>query len=97
MSGLPHLIERRAKMLSQGIQARRRLLAESLAPKGQRPPFHVVMSKPEALAFWKKHWTDDIGVLLRQRLTPLETLEMEGLISGTDEEQVFPGNGRAGR
>ena len=88
MSNAEHILERRAHLLAGKLSARRDLLVQALAPKGQRPPFTEQMSKPEAVAWWRAHRYDDLGKQVLDRMGPADVMELDQALSQANEAQM---------
>lgn len=76
-----HRLERRAKLLSAGLQARREALRMALAAPGQRPPFSEQLARPAALSWWRKHRGDELGARVLANMRPDSILELDQALS----------------
>ena len=83
MADLGHVLERRATLLAGKLTARKRILVQSLAPKGQRPPFTEQLSKADALAFWQAHRNDQQGAEVLARMNDVDIAELDAALAQT--------------
>ena len=76
-SNIEHVMERRAARLASAISHRIEVMVEFLKPDGAPPVFTTKMSRREALEFWRRHRTDEIGSALLARMTPEQVAELD--------------------
>lgn len=99
MSEQEQMIERRARLLAQKMQARVDVLRNQIAPEGQRPPFTKSLGNDNALKFWMQHRYDPIGAQILQGFRPQDIAELDTALANYSEQlqlgRVGPGNGLA--
>lgn len=79
-SNIEHVMERRAAKLAGAIKHRIEVMVAFLAPDG-RPIFTTKVSGAEALDFWRRHRTDEVGMALLQRMTPEQVMELDARLA----------------
>ncbi len=89
MADIDNVLERRANLLAGKLTQRRDLIRQTLAPPGQRPPFTTQLNHREALAFWRQHWSDDLGQQVKAGMAPQDLLELQLALSRANEEEMF--------
>ncbi len=87
-----HRLEKRASLLADGLVHRLEIARNAVAPKGERPPFSVQMTRGEALMFWRQHFFDPVGLRLREAMTPDAQLELALALSRENERQAMEGD-----
>jgi hypothetical protein len=94
MADAEHVIERRARILSQKMQHRADLIRDFIAPEGQRPPFTKMLQNDQALKWWSAHRYDHLGARVLQTMRPgdiadLDVALMRGMEQAGDQGQVM--------
>lgn len=77
MAQAEHRLEKRSQLLAARIKERGQAIRDAVAAPGQRPPFHVALSKPDALAWWREHFDDDLGQSVLTSWTPDQVAELQ--------------------
>jgi len=90
-----HVIERRARLLSQKMMRRSALIRDFIAPEGQRVPFTKMLQNDQAIKWWTAHRYDHLGARVLQTMRPgdiadLDLALMRGAESNADQGQVMP-------
>ena len=67
--------------MADAMLARIELLRFMLAPPGERPVFHELKSKPEALRWWRQHRYDELGQQALQTMDRQAVLELDVALS----------------
>lgn len=76
-----HRLERRARRLGEEMVRRVDLVKTFLAPPGHRQPFREALSKPAALAWWRRHRYDSFGQQVLARMSLEDIMELDTAIS----------------
>lgn len=87
-----HLLERRARMLADGMLARKNMLTQALLPKGSRPPFTQQLSEKDALSFWQRNRHSALGKKVLERMSTEDILELDLALSKAAEGELDAGN-----
>jgi hypothetical protein len=80
-----HALERRARVGGERLRARIRVVANSLARPGERPPFTTALTDREALAFWRRHRFDAVGAEVLARMRPAQIQELDLTLARANE------------
>lgn len=76
-----YAIERRASALGQAIPKRIEMMRQAITPDGKRPPFTEQLSERDALAWWRAHRFDHLGLQLTANMTQMAVLELDRALS----------------
>jgi hypothetical protein len=82
-SSLEHVMERRATKLASAIEHRIEVMVTFLKPPGQPPVFSRSVPRAQALDFWRRHRTDEVGAELLQRMTPEQVMALDAALAGS--------------
>lgn len=82
-----HRLERRARLMGEGLKRNIAMIRAQVAPEGERPPFHVQKSKDEALAWWRAHRHDELGAAALQTWKPDEIVDLDRRLSERIEQE----------
>lgn len=74
-------------MAASRLESRVEMVRKSLAGEGGRPPFTEMLSQGDALAFWRRHFDDDIGRKLRREMSPQDQVELQTALAGAIEAE----------
>lgn len=86
-SGDERRLERRSHLIADGLKARISTIAQTLTPKGEAAPYMERQSREKALAWWSKHYTDELGQQVLAQMKPAEILALNTEISRYAAEQ----------
>ena len=84
-----HFLETLSHSLADRIASRKEMLVQVFLPPGERAPFTTLLSKPKALAWWRRHRFDSYGQGLLQNMAPEPILELDNALSQANEEVLF--------
>lgn len=85
-----HRLSNRATMLAGRIGQRKALIRDMMAPTGTAV-FSERLSQPDALAFWQKNRTNEVGAAILANWKPEQILELDNRLSNFAEmNQVLP-------
>jgi hypothetical protein len=89
-----HKLERRSRLLADAIKARTTTLAQSITPRGGRPPFTDSLNRTQAMEWWSKHRYDPYGETLVKRMQPTDVMQLDNALGAyMAEKQRMGPNG----
>ena len=87
LAEIEYIMERRARLLADAIKHRIEVLLYLLKEPGQRPVFTKKLSQREALAWWRAHRTDPLGMRLMATMSPGQIMDIDRALSAQIEEE----------
>jgi hypothetical protein len=87
-SNIEHVMERRASRLAAAIEHRIGVMVAFLKPAGRPPVFTRRVGRKEALEFWRRHRTDELGMQLLSRMTPEQVMELDRALAMPSEPMM---------
>lgn len=91
MADIEYIMERRARKLADAIRHRIELLVDLMKEPGRRPVFTKKMSEREALAWWRQHRNDELGMKVIANMRPEQTMALDRALSDQIEaERMAP-------
>lgn len=90
-SDLDYTIERRKKLLVDGIERRRALARSMFQMPGQRPAFAVELTRGEMLGWWMIHRHDSLGAKVLSSYTDVQRMELDRALSEHIQQQALGG------
>lgn len=88
---LEHRIDRRARLLAEGIAARKALYMKMLRPPGSLAPGETQVTTDEGYAFWMAHRYDEIGKRLTSQMAPGKVAELDAWLAGEVQKRQNAG------
>ena len=90
-SDLDYTIERRKKLLVDGIERRRNLVRRLFQMPGERPAFTVALTRGEMLGWWMVHRYDSLGEKVLAGYSDVQRMELDRALSEHIQQQALGG------